>query len=137
MKLYDKYKTQIKFLSSSLISQLADYLICYLAILCGIPAGISTLISRILSCALNYFVNRIVVFQKKESTASIIKFTVMCTVQTILCSIWTQFAANLLQGKNSVYVVLARIPFDMLMFLVSYTVQKLWIFPNKKNKDEK
>lgn len=84
---------------------------------------ISTYMARIISAVFNYILNKHIVFQAKESRNTFIKYCILCFAQAsisgILVAVSLYFTAN---------IIVSKIVIDSLLFILSYFVQKRYIF---------
>ncbi len=136
-----------RFISISLSSSVVDYLIFLLmnSMLEKIPAltqdwkllflymvphiAIATAGSRILSGIFNFVANRKFVFRDKSSATKSLPryvavfFLIMFLSAAIISGLHTCFGWN----EN-----LTKIPVDVLLFFLSYTLQQRWVFGGKK-----
>jgi putative flippase GtrA len=83
--------------------------------------------ARLLSGAFNFTVNRNLVFESKESRArSAVKYIILFSVQLLLMANLTNFAVS--QGANE---YIAKILIDIMLFILSFIVQKRLVFRKK------
>lgn len=131
-----------KFLSSSLFTTLLDYL-CFLLfyfifnafdlhqsiVFFGAPMILSILfasiIARIISSYCNFRINQNFVFKHGKSTAKALVKYVVLAMLIILCS---SLGTSILVDGNLLTAPIAKPVVDTLLFVVSYTVQKRWVF---------
>lgn len=129
------FSTFLKYAIASLSSFLMDYGIYSLLILLlgFLPLGpkiwIAAAFARILSSLYNYTVNKNVVFkQHKNAKSTLEKYYALCAVQ-LCCSaqlVW------LICGHTSFSEISVKLFVDTVLFVVSYYVQKNWVFRDKK-----
>ena len=129
------FSTFLKYAIASLSSFLMDYGIYSLLILLlgFLPLGpkiwIAAACARILSSLYNYTVNKNVVFkQHKNAKSTLEKYYALCAVQ-LCCSaqlVW------LICGHTSFSEISVKLFVDTILFVVSYYVQKNWVFREKK-----
>lgn len=130
------YSVFLKFILSSMSSFIVDIVLFsvflslfntffavpeYSAI--GIPAA--TVLARIFSSLFNFFVNKRGVFKNAStSKATLVKYFTLTVVQMCLSAtgVW---AAHLLLNWNE---TLLKVIIDCLLFFVSFTVQRSWVF---------
>jgi len=122
-----------KFLFSSLSSSVLDLALfsvfCYL--LKGRRFGVityimaSTAFARVLSAAYNYTINYKVVFESKSSVrSSMARYFLLAAVQMCCSALLVNFLYPLLGGAE----VLVKIPVDVLLFLISYVIQREFVY---------
>ena len=128
---YHNHETVIKFAMSSFVCYLIDFalytiLVTFPIILKGIDGILSAnLISRFISCAINFSINRRVVFHdKKKATRRAIEFFILA-VFVLLASTFT--LAFLVEhfGFNK-YITKPCV--DTCFFVVNWLVQRFLIF---------
>ncbi|MFA9381036.1 MAG: glycosyltransferase [Acetanaerobacterium sp.] len=123
------YALILQFLLSSLASFAVD--IVLFSILLSLTSELSlayntliaTFIARLGSAVFNYRVNRSLVFRKGQQH-SLIKYGVICALQTT-ASYFSVFWLSKLMGFNPIPV---KIVVDMLLFLISFQIQREWVF---------
>ncbi len=124
--------TFLKYALSSLSSFIVDYAIfcgAYYVITKGGAADsravwISTIAARICSSLFNYTVNKKVVFKSNRGPETLVMYYCLCIVQ-MACS---AALVNLVSLSGVIPVQIAKIIVDTLLFLVSYHIQKKFIF---------
>ena len=90
---------------------------------------IATACARLLSSLWNYLLNRRLVFQNRESgAATFVKYYALAVV-IVLLSAQGVSLVTLWTGWNGTVV---KILMDMLLFLVSFSVQKHWVFKKRE-----
>lgn len=124
-----------KYMLSSITSFVVDYgIFCIMA---GIFADMDlttriwfcTVIARIISSLYNYSINRIVVFKSQEGKAkTMVKYYTLCIIQTC-CS---AFLVLLLCNISQIMETLIKPIVDIILFLVSFQIQRTWIFGGEK-----
>lgn len=122
-----------KFMISSLSSSVIDLVIFQIAcfLLKHSSMGIqyivfSTVIARIISAIYNYVMNYFFVFRSNENKAkSLSKYAVLAVLQMMCSAVLTTGLIVLTQTDIE---LLVKIPIDVMLFLVSYYVQKRLIF---------
>ncbi len=122
------YKEILKFSAASLTSFVVDYgLYCLLSALTGAVA-LSNVLARIVSGTVNYTLNRKLVFESSAGVGrSLIQYILLaCGIlalnTTLLWLLVTELGLNRYAAKILVEIVL---------FAISYFVQKRWIFRKK------
>ncbi len=84
---------------------------------------ISTYMARIISAFFNYILNKHIVFQAKESRNSFIKYCLLCFVQASISGVFVTIASYFTAN-----IVASKIITDSILFLLSYLIQKHYIF---------
>jgi len=119
----------VKYLSSSILSFLVDYgLFALLFWLLG-PLGVwatavSKTVARIASSLFNYAVNRKIVFRSRDGVGkTMVRYYILCVCQ-LLCSIAGVYLLSLIGCPE----VVAAIPVDLILFCLSFRIQRVWVF---------
>lgn len=85
----------------------------------------STVGARVISAVYNYTVNRKLVFKSKSTVASSgVRYFVLCVVQMILSALLVSFFYGIIKIPES----LVKIVVDTVLFLISYRIQKRFVF---------
>ena len=91
---------------------------------------IATAAARILSSLWNYLLNRRLVFQSQANGfVTLVKYYLLAVVLLFLSAQGVSGLVHL-TGWNETAV---KIPVDMLLFLISFPIQKHWVFRKKKS----
>ena len=128
----------IKFSMSGIISFIIDYLLFLLfanIIFKGYDLKnlilVSTVLSRIISSAINFTLNKTVVFNNKGNENTIlliVKYYTLCIVQMLLSAgIVYGVCCFVSLSKNIVKIIV-----DLILFFVSYKIQKEIIFKKQE-----
>lgn len=123
------YMCLFKYGMSSFVSGILDTIIFSIFILLGLGQFYSLLIARTISSFVNYSINKTLVFNDTDKKQNYIKiFKYYCLVVFSFCI--SAFLINFL--SKFIYVIVAKIITDILVFFINYIVQKKFIF-NKKS----
>lgn len=126
------YKEILRFSASSLASFFLDYaLYCALFGITG-SVAFSNVTSRIFSATANYTLNKKLVFASKGSVAGSALRYAMLAFFVLVCNTTLLRLFVSYYGLNA---YAAKIVTEIMMFAVSYTVQKLFVFPKKDTKE--
>ena len=133
--------TFFKYILSSLSSFLIDYgLFCglfYVLSAMSWPQSrsiwVSTVAARILSSLFNYTVNKKIVFNSSKGPVTLIMYYLLCVIQMAASA----GLVSLVSLSGTVIVQLAKIIVDTLLFLISYRIQKKYIFGTASKKRNK
>ncbi len=127
------YKLLLKFCAASLIGFVVDILLfaLFLRIFRGMtvyivePIIAATVLARIISATVNYLINHKAVFKsKKSSRRSFPRYALLCVIQMLLsAALVTWFS-----GIMTVSSTLIKIVVDLLLFLLSFQIQRRWVF---------
>lgn len=130
------YKEILKFSASSFLSFLLDYglfsAFYFVFSLSGYTSGtlMSNVLARVISGTFNFTINRNVVFESKESPVKAgFKYALLCG--GILCI--NTGLLTVITAMFSLNVFVAKILVEIIMFVLSFTVQRTIVFPLKKN----
>lgn len=124
-----------KFSASSIISFLVDYGLFTLlnsVILSSMANGgreyIATYGARVISAVVNFCLNRKVVFNHKGSTGKAAgRYALLAIVQAGI-SAGLVTLLHKLTGSSNLAETAIKIPVDLLLFVLSYQIQKKWVF---------
>ena len=126
----------LKFSLSSFLAWLAEFLLYDLLILIWVDdAAVRALyyIARLIICIPNFIINRQMVFSKNEKvTNAVIKFFVLQLALMIASAEATHFLSEVVDIGEVLTPIVVRVPVDFAFFVVSYFLQKFWIFKDKK-----
>ena len=135
---YEIYKTFFKNIASSLLSAIVDITSFMLLAYVGNGIFLATVIARIISGIFNFSLNKIWVFEKKDSHDTgneSLKYLALFIVQMIFSGLLTETLNNALNFQNS--LLLSKILVDCILFVTNFIVQRFWIFPASKTTDNK
>ena len=86
---------------------------------------LATVLARILSAVYNFVINYKVVFKsRKNAGGAVVKYACLA----VLIMIASGFLVEQLYGLTSLPEVLIKIPVDVLLFLVSFWVQREFVY---------
>lgn len=123
------YKDILKFSASSFISFLTDYAVYSLLLLLTKNVVLSNVIARVVSGTLNFTLNRLVVFKSREN---IFKAALKYALLAVSLLILNTLVLKLLTDVLGLHPLIAKILTELLLFFVSFTVQRLIIFRNRE-----
>ena len=135
------YRFLVNYIFSSLASFLADiscfYIFSRLLLKSGavtavyVPA-VATFLARAISSTLNYYINKTKVFENKgKIRKTIFKYYSLAIVQMSLSAAVVTLLSYLF-GAHSAGSTLIKVFVDMFIFLLSFRIQKLWVFKGDK-----
>ncbi len=133
------YKIIFAFIASSIISCILDLILFYIfiSILSHFqPDGkfnivLATGIARLCSSFCNYTLNRKKVF-KSGSSSSLVRYYILCVAQFAASAGLVSLASLIIPVGNFGKTIIKAIV-DTLLFLLSYQIQREWVFKNDKN----
>lgn len=127
------YKQIFKFVVSSLVSFIIDYLLYSIAVLVTNKVVLSNIFARIISASINFNINKKIVFNSNnKASGQIIKYILLAIVILILNSI----ILNLFVYYLSFDKFIAKIIVEILLFVLSWFVQKNIIFNKGEDNEE-
>lgn len=134
--MFRKFGSFLKFSASSVVSFLVDYGLFTLlnaVILSSVADGsrelIATYGARIVSAVCNYLLNRNMVF-RSSSRGSVWRYALLAVVQAGISAALVALLHTLLSSSELMETVI-KIPVDLALFLLSYQIQKRWVFADK------
>ena len=130
------YRRILLFMFSSVSAAAIDFVAFFLfsTLLRGISGSvmISTVSARVISSIYNYALNKKIVFGSKKSTLStLIKYYVLVVFIMILSGVSVSGLSSALGQSEPIVVTLIKFVIDMVLFGVSFFIQKNWVFRNK------
>ena len=142
-KFINKYQTFIKYIFSAGLSFALDLTLftvfthlLRLAI-SNYAIIVATILARIISSFINYHLNRNKVFKKSSDNSNskidkttFVKYVCLVVVQMFVSS----FTVYALYNATHLNETLIKIPVEVVLFMVNYFVQKIFIFNDKKSK---
>ncbi|MEG3028986.1 MAG: bifunctional glycosyltransferase family 2/GtrA family protein [Oscillospiraceae bacterium] len=91
---------------------------------------VSTAVARVVSAVFNYNLNKKTVFKNFEHNPLIVvKYILLCIVQLCLSAFFVEKLYYLLRINESI----VKIMIDMILFFISFTIQREWVFRSKNN----
>ncbi|WP_220727621.1 bifunctional glycosyltransferase family 2/GtrA family protein [Marinilactibacillus psychrotolerans] len=133
------YSIFFKYGFSSLFSFLIDLsafsLFLYFLRKTSLPSQIffATIFARIISSLFNYFTNKIFVFSEKEAKNSMIKYFLLALVQMFISGFLVEFISTEI---NLGIPISIKILVDFILFIISFQIQRLWVFRKQVSKGE-
>ena len=136
MTYYILFSIFFKYSISSLMAALVDLcgfvifseLLSYISISNEVEILLATIMARIISSFVNYKLNKIMVFSMKESSkTAFFKYYILIFIQ-MLCSAGFVMLVNKVVSST----VISKVIVDTVLFFLSYHVQRIFIFKNKK-----
>ncbi len=87
--------------------------------------------ARVVSSVVNFLLNRRLVFRSQSAAGrSAGRYFLLAAAQCGLSALLV-YLINTLLGTSNVMETAVKIPVDMLLFLISYSIQKKWVFKDK------
>ncbi|MCA9935469.1 MAG: bifunctional glycosyltransferase family 2/GtrA family protein [Ardenticatenaceae bacterium] len=128
---YVIYKTFFKNIASSLLSAAVDVTSFMLLVRVGNGIFSATVVARIISGMFNFSLNKIWVFDKKDSHNTrneSLKYLALFITQMFFSGILTEAFSSIFNFHNG--LLLSKILVDCLLFVTNFIVQRFWIFPS-------
>ena len=123
----------VKFSAASFVSFLIDYAVCALLLLAGPGLVFANIGARVVSSAVNFTLNRNVVFKSdKSAVRSAIEYFALAAF--ILAG--NTFVLQTLTGTLGIGAMAAKVMTEVLFFMISWTVQKYVVFYNRPEDEE-
>ena len=84
--------------------------------------------ARVVSAVVNYLLNRNVVFHDcSDPMRSAVRYTLLAVAQAAVSALLV-YAVRRLTGSSQLMETAIKIPVDVGLFLLSYQIQKKWVF---------
>lgn len=126
----------LKFSLSSFIAWLLEFLLYDILILIWVDdAAVRALyyVARIIILIPNFIINRQMVFSKNASVGkAAVKFVFLQLLMMIVAAESTHLLSTVVDIGEVLTPIVVRVPVDVGLFVVSYFVQKWWIFKDKE-----
>ena len=125
----------LKYSASSVICFLLDYglfTVLNAVALRGMADGVRELAAtygaRIISAAVNFLLNRNLVFKDASSPGrAAVRYTLLAVAQAAVSALLV-YAVRRLTGSSALMETVIKVPVDVALFLASYQIQKRWVF---------
>lgn len=128
------YANILHYAANSLACALVDNLLFFILSLIFKPAPEGWLIAalvvaaRAVSAALNYTLNRRTVFGGEKSKKSMARYAILVVAQVALSAAFTKLISMLFGAQAAFFQTAIKIIVDVVLFFLSYQVQKRWVF---------
>ncbi len=127
--------TGIKFTLSSLSASVIDvgiFTICTYGLKDIMPACyilVATVLARIVSSLYNFTINKKAVFNKEGDThKSLVKYYMLVVIQMLASAGGVWLIHHTINKNESMIKILV----DVMLFFVSFWIQRLWVFKEKR-----
>jgi exopolysaccharide biosynthesis protein/putative flippase GtrA len=130
---YVIYRPFIKNIASSLLSAIVDITSFMLLVHVGNSIFSATAVARVISGIFNFSLNKIWVFEKKDSHNTrneSLKYLTLFIVQMIFSGLLTEALGTILNFDNG--LLLSKVLVDCFLFVTNFIVQRFWIFPSNR-----
>lgn len=98
----------------------------------GVNILIATVVARIISSLFNFFYNRNAVFESKENIGKTMgRYYILCVCQMGISYGLVYLLSDVLNASKGITSVIKLIV-DVCLFLLSFQIQRKWVFSNKK-----
>lgn len=138
------YAVILKYILSSLSASLID-LIAFTLLNLFLPENmddglrilLATAAARIISSAINYTVNRKRVFKSSSNIkSSLIKYYILSVCQAAMSYSFVYLLTLASGTSQSIIQTLFKMAVDVILFFLCFTVQREWVFKEKKKKEK-
>lgn len=133
------FKVMFKFLVSSLGSTIIDLTAFYLMMrFFGAAAGkyaelLATAVARAISSFANFNANNNVVFDNKKGyKRALLRYYCLCIPQMLVSAGLVTLINGLLSNSAPFIATLIKFAVDIILFFISYQIQREWVFSQKK-----
>lgn len=128
------YSVILRFLLSSLLSFALDYALYLTCLhLFGFAPWVCYALARVFSSLFNYWLNRMAVFGGRGGKASILRYYLLAAAQLSVGAGLVELLHTSL-GLNASWI---KIPVDIVLFLISYVLQRDFVFGDRWRKETK
>ena len=133
------YAVFSKFILSSISSFLIDVILFTILVSCLkniVPAYIviATYSARVISALFNYLINKNKVFKSNaKNSTTLVKYFILCVIQVTLSALLTSTLFHL----TLINVTFIKIVVDAILFLISFRIQRGWVFKEKQSNVKK
>jgi putative flippase GtrA len=94
----------------------------------GLAVLVATVLARVVSSLFNYTFNRSAVFGSKgRVTHTIVRYYILCVCQMLVSYLLVLMLTRVL-ALGSVLTVVAKAVVDTLLFILSFQIQRCWVF---------
>ncbi|MBQ8208634.1 MAG: bifunctional glycosyltransferase family 2/GtrA family protein [Clostridia bacterium] len=140
------YSLILKFIASSVISSVIDNLVFFLALtLLGAKFGVQTrlicfIIARAISSVTNFIINKKTVFKNSDNIPkTIAKYYALAIPMLLIAEVGVgvivkNFGEAFLGISASVFTTAVKIVIELILFVLSFRIQREWVFSSKKKK---
>lgn len=137
------YAVILKYILSSLSAALIDLIGFTLLNLLlpgnmdnGLRIFIATAVARVVSSAINYTINRKRVFKSSSNIkSSLIKYYILSICQAAMSYGFVYLLTLATGTSQSIIQTLFKMAVDVVLFFLCFTVQREWVFKEKKKKE--
>lgn len=133
------FKVMFKFLVSSLGSTIIDLTVFYLMMrFFGAATGkyaelLATAVARAISSFANFNANNSVVFDNKKGyKRALLRYYCLCIPQMLVSAGLVTLINGLLSNSAPFIATLIKFAVDIVLFFISYQIQREWVFSQKK-----
>ena len=134
------YANILRYAASSLICAGVDNLVFFILSLIFKPEPEGWLIfglvvaARAVSAALNYTINRRLVFGGEKSGRSVVRYFTLVAIIVALSAGLTKLLSMLFGARAAILQTVIKIIVDVGLFIASYKIQKKWVFGEETKK---
>ena len=118
------YLVIFKYLFSSITSFAVDYALYWLCLWFGLSGFVSYAVARLVSSQVNYHLNKHTVFSGRGGKNSMVKYYALAAVQGAIGAGLVQLLPTVLPVSPKII----KIPVDLVLFALSYFIQRDYVF---------
>ena len=137
------YSLILKFIASSTVAAARDHLLFFLIKLFFgkyfVPYSvlIPMVIARVFSSAANFALNKKTVFKNNGGiVTTLIKYYVLAVPMLLISCIGIDWVSSALGITNAALVTLIKIVIESILFLLSFRLQREWVFSSKRKENK-
>ena len=137
------YSLILKFIASSTVAAVLDHLLFFLVKLFFgkyfVPYSvlIPMIIARVFSSATNFALNKKTVFKNNGSILkTLVKYYVLAVPMLLISCIGIDWVSSALGITNAALVTLIKIVIESILFLLSFRLQREWVFSSKRKENK-
>ena len=120
------FKHLFSYIFSSGLSFVVDYALYWLCLGLGLHRAVSYAAARVVSSQVNYHMNKHAVFGGRGGKYSMVKYYALCIAQGAIGAGLVWFLPTVLPVSAG----FIKIPVDIVLFAISYTIQRDYVFAN-------
>ncbi|MBQ7604014.1 MAG: bifunctional glycosyltransferase family 2/GtrA family protein [Clostridia bacterium] len=128
------YSRELAFALSSLLCYTLEYLIyrLFLGYVPGMPVSAANLSSRLIAGAINFTINRKIVFRAKNGVlSSTVKYFINAFFILTTSTLLIIFFNRIFPTASNTVAKYVKLPIDSALFFLSFYIQKKWVFRSR------
>ena len=125
----------IRYIISAVSSWILDNLL-YFFLFTGLGTVAAQVTARVLSSVFNFNMNRSFVFRSRDNYwRDMLQYYCVCVPQTVISVVLLGSLVERLSISAPAAATCVKIAVDLVLFTISYFIQKMWVFKATNNKD--